>query len=309
EDKPVSIGSENTYPEQKDESTDLTVVQEDNTPHVDENLSQINSVLPDPMIFSNPQLGALDMDFNAALELDFKPAEEMDFKPATEFGFDQPIEIDYLEKFGTSLFKDSALRKQSLYLKFDPLLRESPKKCAAPDSDLMCSLPLRSNLELFGALPKPTYPAALNLEIEEKPKGLDLLGTFTVADTAPLIPDCADLLSRPDPFLLPPDVGAIVEVLKFSQKDMDAAIEKVRQEVQEKELEILEWKNKHEKLYMEYVEMGKIVAEFESTIAQIIADSQRQKEMAKLELNKVVEEKQQVQVDLNSMEKILFRFI
>ncbi len=27
-------------------------------------------------------------------------------------------------------FKDSALRKQSLYLKFDPLLRESPKKPA-----------------------------------------------------------------------------------------------------------------------------------------------------------------------------------
>lgn len=29
-------------------------------------------------------------------------------------------------------FKESALRKQSLYLKFDPLLRESPKKCAGP---------------------------------------------------------------------------------------------------------------------------------------------------------------------------------
>lgn len=28
-------------------------------------------------------------------------------------------------------FKESALRKQSLYLKFDPLVRESPKKAAA----------------------------------------------------------------------------------------------------------------------------------------------------------------------------------
>lgn len=29
-------------------------------------------------------------------------------------------------------FKESALRKQSLYLKFDPLLRESPKKSGGP---------------------------------------------------------------------------------------------------------------------------------------------------------------------------------
>nr|5ODT_B Chain B, Transforming acidic coiled-coil-containing protein 3 [Homo sapiens] len=27
-------------------------------------------------------------------------------------------EVDYLEQFGTSSFKESALRKQSLYLKF-----------------------------------------------------------------------------------------------------------------------------------------------------------------------------------------------
>lgn len=67
-------------------------------------------------------------------------------------------QIDYLEQFGCSSvskflhispnywtviahiyifnfffkFKESALRKQSLYLKFDPLLRESPKKPAGP---------------------------------------------------------------------------------------------------------------------------------------------------------------------------------
>ncbi|KAG7254335.1 hypothetical protein CRUP_033024 [Coryphaenoides rupestris] len=41
-------------------------------------------------------------------------------------------QFDYLEQFGSTNFKDSALRKQSLYLKFDPLLRESPKKAGAP---------------------------------------------------------------------------------------------------------------------------------------------------------------------------------
>ena len=35
-------------------------------------------------------------------------------------------EVDYLEQFGASSFKESALRKQSLYLNFDPLLQDSP---------------------------------------------------------------------------------------------------------------------------------------------------------------------------------------
>lgn len=38
--------------------------------------------------------------------------------------------MDYLEQFGISLFKESALRKQSLYLKFDPLLKDSPRRPA-----------------------------------------------------------------------------------------------------------------------------------------------------------------------------------
>lgn len=33
-------------------------------------------------------------------------------------------------------FKESALRKQSLYLKFDPLLRESPKKSGGPAAQM-----------------------------------------------------------------------------------------------------------------------------------------------------------------------------
>ncbi|KAM3940746.1 transforming acidic coiled-coil-containing protein 3 isoform 2-T2 [Leptodactylus fuscus] len=258
--------------------------------------------------FDIPVSNALPNSFglpDAEFGTDFRPAAEIDFKPATEFeGFGQPIEIDYLENFGTSSFKESALRKQSLYLKFDPLLRESPKKSASASTvGPACDVPVRSSFELFGALPESSFPVIPSLENEEKPKGLDLLGTFTVSDSAPLIPDPTHIVPVSDPFLLPSDVGAIVEVLKYSQKDMDAAIEQVRLEVQDKELEVLEWKNKHNKLYLEYVEMGKIVAEFESTITQMLEDSQRQKELNKLELQKVVQEKQQVQMDLNSMEK------
>ncbi|MEE6462732.1 hypothetical protein FKM82_001689 [Ascaphus truei] len=247
------------------------------------------------------------MEFKPATEIDFTPAEEMEFKSATEVGgFGQPIEIDYLENFGTTSFKESALRKQSLYLKFDPLLRESPKKIAPVNSDSclgLMSVPMKTCSELFGSLSEASYPIAF-VDNEEKLTGLDLLGTVTVSDTAPLMPEtstgrCPQVSSSP----LTSDVGSIVEVLKYSQKDMDMAINIVRLEVQEKEIAVLEWKKRHEKLYLEYVEMGKIVAEFEGTITQMIEDSQKQRELTKQEVHKVLQEKEQVQVDLNSMEK------
>ncbi|XP_067423775.1 transforming acidic coiled-coil-containing protein 3 isoform X2 [Emydura macquarii macquarii] len=233
------------------------------------------------------------------------------FKPSTEV-LGMGIEIDYLEQFGTSSFKESALRKQSLYLKFDPLLRESPKKLAPGTSDtttkcvinaLFQSGPLSDLNRLSLETPKP---AVNSLQNEEKPKGLDLLGTFPAPDTLPLIPDISTSNTSPlSPFPMPTNtpVDAIIEVLKYSQKDMDAAVETVKLEVQEKQKEVLEWKKKNDRLYMEYLEMGKIVAEFEGTITQMMDDAQKQKELSKKENQKILEEKQQVMSDLNSMEK------
>uniref|UniRef100_A0A8C8VGK9 Transforming acidic coiled-coil containing protein 3 n=1 Tax=Pelusios castaneus TaxID=367368 RepID=A0A8C8VGK9_9SAUR len=204
------------------------------------------------------------------------------------------IEIDYLEQFGTSSFKESALRKQSLYLKFDPLLRDSPKKLAPGTCETPSTCVINAPFQMK------------SLQNEEKPKGLDLLGTFPPQDTVPLIPDISTSNTSPlSSFAVPTNtaVDAIIEVLKYSQKDMDAAIETVKLEVQEKQMEILEWKKKHDKLYMEYLEMGKIVAEFEGTITQMMDDAQKQKELSKKENQKILEEKQQVMSDLNSMEK------
>ncbi|XP_030048039.1 transforming acidic coiled-coil-containing protein 3 [Microcaecilia unicolor] len=231
---------------------------------------------------------------------------EMDFKPAAEFeGLCQPIEIDYLEQFGSSSFKESALRKQSLYLKFDPLLRESPRKthtgvqetniCLTNVSLKSCSGPLESEIE--------NTVHVEPFQNEEKPKGLDLLGTFTISEPSTLVADISTSPRLSTSVLPFPTVDAIVEVLKFSQKDMDAAIEAVQLKVQEKELDVLHWKNKHERLLIAYTEMGKIVAEFECTVTQMIEDSQKQKEDAKLEIQKILQEKQHVQDDLNSMEK------
>ncbi|KFV87003.1 Transforming acidic coiled-coil-containing protein 3, partial [Struthio camelus australis] len=231
---------------------------------------------------------------------------EEQFRPSAE---GMGIEIDYLEQFGTSSFKESALRKQSLYLKFDPLLRDSPRKPISgtieTNTNIMTA-PLQCGpvADLSRLLEEAEKPA-VSLQNEEKPKGLDLLGTFTTSDRGPLIPDSLTSGVSPLPFTASTNaaVDAIIDVLKYSQKDMDAAVELVKKEVQEKQLETLEWKKKYDKLHMEYKEMGKIVAEFEGTITQMMEDAHKQKELSKKEMQRMVEEKQQVISDLNSMEK------
>ncbi|NXK93489.1 TACC3 protein, partial [Formicarius rufipectus] len=233
------------------------------------------------------------------------------FRPSSEV-LGMGTEIDYLEQFGTSSFKESALRKQSLYLKFDPLLRDSPRKqyqkLIEIKESIISAPPQHSPVaDLSKLLEEPEKPL-VNLQTEEKPKGLDLLGTFTTSDTGPLIPDTLSGDVPPVPFAASTDtaVDAIIDVLKYSQKDMDAVVCMFTfspSKVQEKELEIQKWKNKYNKLYVEYQEMGKIVAEFEQTITQVMEDSQKQKEISKKEMQKMMEEKQQALSDLNSMEK------
>ncbi|XP_042727121.1 transforming acidic coiled-coil-containing protein 3 isoform X2 [Lagopus leucura] len=228
------------------------------------------------------------------------------FRPSSEV---LGMGIDYLEQFGTSSFKESALRKQSLYLKFDPLLRDSPRKqpifgATEANTNIMTA-PLQCGpaSDLNKLLEETENPAS-SLQNEEKPKGLDLLGTFTTSDAGLIIPDSLARDVSPLPFTASTNaaVDAIIDVLKYSQKDMDAAVELVKKEVQEKELETLEWKKKYNKLHVEYKEMGKVVAEFEGTITQMMEDSQKQKELSKKEIQRMVEEKQQVISDLNSME-------
>ncbi|RLW09235.1 hypothetical protein DV515_00003011 [Chloebia gouldiae] len=203
-------------------------------------------------------------------------SEEL-FRPSSEvFG----MGIDYLEQFGSS-----------------STLSSIPKECddkAGPIADL-------SNV------PEEAGKPLVSLQNEEEPKGLELLGTHaaSVTDAGPLIPDSLSSNVPSVPFATSTNtaVDAIIDVLKYSQKDMDAAVELVKREVQEKELEIEEWNKKYNKLHMEYKEMGKIVAEFEQTITQIMEDAQKQKEASRKEIQKLMEEKQQAVSDLNSMEK------
>ncbi|XP_068927402.1 transforming acidic coiled-coil-containing protein 3 isoform X2 [Petaurus breviceps papuanus] len=162
-----------------------------------------------------PQKDALDADVKVETAV-----SEEDFRsPSQVLG--TGIEIDYLEQFGTSLFKDSALRKQSLYLKFDPLLRDSPDKPTPVTTEITNSL-----LDISKQSQENQHDAKLD--------EFDFLGTLNIPVTGLPPPDGLECLGVPVIATdQPVSVDAIIDVLKYSQKDMDLAIEKVKEEIKE----------------------------------------------------------------------------
>ncbi|KAM3871378.1 transforming acidic coiled-coil-containing protein 3 [Diretmus argenteus] len=160
-------------------------------------------------------------------------------------------QFDYLEQFGSSTFQESALRKQSLYLKFDPLLRESPKKSGGPAA--------HNNLPQLAAF-APRLGAPQTAVSGAKKDLFD--------DAA--APTMNPVIQNPPMCLLPPTPepanteDAIIEVLKYSQKDMDEVIAKVQAEE---------------------------------------TDQEKERAMAQKKLSEVLQEKEQALVDLDSTER------
>uniref|UniRef100_A0A3Q0RHP4 Transforming acidic coiled-coil-containing protein C-terminal domain-containing protein n=1 Tax=Amphilophus citrinellus TaxID=61819 RepID=A0A3Q0RHP4_AMPCI len=72
-----------------------------------------------------------------------------------------------------------------------------------------------------------------------------------------------------------------------------------------KEKEVLEWQRKYEESRQEVVEMRRIVAEYEKTIAQMIEDDQKEKSLSHHTIQQLIMEKDQALADLNSVEKSL----
>ncbi|XP_056659021.1 transforming acidic coiled-coil-containing protein 2 isoform X5 [Monodelphis domestica] len=93
--------------------------------------------------------------------------------------------------------------------------------------------------------------------------------------------------------------------LLYQQSDLDASLRIAREEIITKEREVSEWKDKYEESRREVMEMRKIVAEYEKTIAQMIEDEQREKSVSHHTVQQLIVEKEQALADLNSVEKSL----
>ncbi|XP_031761070.1 transforming acidic coiled-coil-containing protein 2 isoform X4 [Xenopus tropicalis] len=101
------------------------------------------------------------------------------------------------------------------------------------------------------------------------------------------------------------ETGSSALLHPFQQSDVDAALQIAREEIVAKEREVDDWKKKYEGSHCEVVEMRKIVAEYEKTIAQMIEDEQREKSVSHHTVQQLILEKEQALSDLNSVEKSL----
>ncbi|KAK9964236.1 hypothetical protein ABG768_005428 [Culter alburnus] len=257
------------------------------------NISQ-NPAKREPEIIATPE--SIVCLQNQTCDLGVVAPSEDEFVPGALFmpGGDFDGQMDYLEQFGSSTFKESALRKQSLYLKFDPLLKESPKKTGVDSCNSGFSLP-RPSLAI-------RMMEAAKSEGKQKShcdsmKLLDL--PAPAVETVVPDPTVLDLLV---PTLKQPvrTEDSIIEVLKYSQRDMDAALQKADRQAEER---LQEMQTQIEKLHLENQHMLFIVSEYEATITQITDEHKQKEDLAKIELERVLQEKDQMSKDLNEMER------
>ncbi|XP_060107724.1 transforming acidic coiled-coil-containing protein 1 [Heteronotia binoei] len=96
-----------------------------------------------------------------------------------------------------------------------------------------------------------------------------------------------------------------LDAICLNESDKMAVLTLIREEIISKEIEANEWKRKYEESWQEVLEMRKIVAEYEKTIAQMIEDEQRTNMASQKSLQQLTMEKEQALSDLNSVERSL----
>lgn len=97
----------------------------------------------------------------------------------------------------------------------------------------------------------------------------------------------------------------VLDSICISEAEKQAVLTLIREEIITKEAEASDWKKKHEESRQEVLEMRKIVAEYEKTIAQMIEDEQRNNMSHQKSLQAVTKEKDAALADLNSVERSL----
>ncbi|XP_055209939.2 transforming acidic coiled-coil-containing protein 2 isoform X5 [Gorilla gorilla gorilla] len=243
------------------------------------------------------------------------PTEELDYRNS--------YEIEYMEKIGSSLPQDDdAPKKQALYLMFDTS-QESPVKSSPvrmSESPTPCSGSSFEETEaLVNTAAKTQHPVPRglapnqesHLQVPEKSsqKELEAMGLGTPSEAIEIREAAHPTDVSISKTALYSRIGtAEVEKpagLLFQQPDLDSALQIARAEIITKEREVSEWKDKYEESRREVMEMRKIVAEYEKTIAQMIEDEQREKSVSHQTVQQLVLEKEQALADLNSVEKSL----
>uniref|UniRef100_UPI00398F727E transforming acidic coiled-coil-containing protein 1 isoform X2 n=1 Tax=Pristiophorus japonicus TaxID=55135 RepID=UPI00398F727E len=153
--------------------------------------------------------------------------------------------------------------------------------------------------------------AACKPEFAAPSEGLDKSKEFDQEQLVPLSPQisepgmCCSESMLSFKALLSEMEGAVCDELSSMQADKTAVLSLIREEIVAKEIEANEWKQKYEESRQEVIEMRKIVAEYEKTIAQMIEDEQKNKMASQTSMQQLITERDQALADLNSVERSL----
>ncbi|XP_046850035.1 transforming acidic coiled-coil-containing protein 3-like [Xenia sp. Carnegie-2017] len=278
-------------------------------------------------------------------EYDGVNLDESSFKQATEFSLD----LDFLEKCGNinSEEFESELARQSLYVKFDPLVQaRKPNKQSDQESldaptikpsDLLFqgSSALSSDDLLLGMDTPPAKSVVSRRDLLDRSENVE--NAEENAMTSPVV--------HVDPFSFSPNKNeeevcenknineespnsnedsvvestmneqssdtSLVQPLQFSKTDLDRAVHKEKERMQSElnlqnnlhEVELEKLLDERKKLLDENKVIKTLMMEYEQTMAQMIKDRETEQSKQEKSNAEIVQERDQLQRDLNNTEK------
>lgn len=246
------------------------------------------------------QEGTLDTEAGPDIaDLDITPKfgqetfEEDEFRPATEVFNNQPLDFDYLSQHG-STGSVSHLARESLYVKFDPLVGGRPSVMGRPSV-----APYRrktSDGDLIGMnSPSPQKPVKRTTEVTLNESGetshessggeLGTSGESTVLNAGEREESQARKLS-----------------FQRNMQQKDQKYQQLEQALSQREAEIQRLKEDLRVKRESEEQMKQVLKEYEKTISELISDKEREKSDLEEEVRKLAGERDQASEDLKNVE-------
>ncbi|XP_030297945.1 transforming acidic coiled-coil-containing protein 2 isoform X16 [Sparus aurata] len=228
----------------------------------------------------------------------------------------QDYEIEYMEKIG-SASPPLSVKKPSLYLKLDSVSDSLTKNSCAHGSEP--SSPCTGSFEemeaqITAGMKTPVLSSRPGLEGSAGDKGRkrenEALSRTQSTERDEQHRDVSSPMESAvsKSSLYARTTNYIEGESPHLPRELDHSLGIAREEIVSKEKEVLEWQRKYEDSRQEVVEMRRIVAEYEKTIAQMIGmpeDDQKEKSLSHHTIQQLIMEKDQALADLNSVEKSL----
>ncbi|XP_059992441.1 transforming acidic coiled-coil-containing protein 1 isoform X1 [Lagenorhynchus albirostris] len=159
------------------------------------------------------------------------------------------------------------------------------------------------DLEYFECSNVPV--SAINHAFSSSEAGTEKETCQQMEKDGPAVPALLESLGEKGPVSVACGGESPLDGICLSESDKTAVLTLIREEIITKEMEASEWKKKYEETRQEVLEMRKIVAEYEKTIAQMIEDEQRTSMTSQKSFQQLTMEKEQALADLNSVERSL----